>query len=67
MQEKKPVILMVPVNLRKIFPSDSMLNFFGYIEPGYQLEKGKIRLKMYWKQLRYIFGRICLKNMWQAR
>lgn len=36
MQEKKPVILMVPVNLRKIFPSDSMLNFFGYIEPGYQ-------------------------------
>ena len=36
MQEKKPVILMVPVNLRKLFPSDSMLNFFGYIEPGYQ-------------------------------
>lgn len=41
MQEKKPVILMVPVNLRKIFPSDSMLNFFGYIEPGYQLGGGK--------------------------
>lgn len=40
-QEKKPVILMVPVNLRKIFPSDSMLNFFGYIEPGYQFGKGK--------------------------
>lgn len=34
-QEKKPVVLMIPVNLRKIFPSDSMLNFFGYIEPGY--------------------------------
>ena len=41
MQEKKPVILMVPVNLRKIFPSDSMLNFFGYIEPGYQFGGGK--------------------------
>lgn len=41
MQEKKPVILMVPVNLRKIFPSDSMLNFFGYIEPGYQFGEGK--------------------------
>lgn len=41
MQEKKPVILMVPVNLRKIFPSDSMLNFFGYIEPGYQFGAGK--------------------------
>lgn len=41
MQEKKPVILMVPVNLRKIFPSDSMLNFFGYIEPGYRFGGGK--------------------------
>lgn len=41
MQGKKPVILMVPVNLRKIFPSDSMLNFFGYIEPGYQFGGGK--------------------------
>ena len=41
MQEMKPVILMVPVNLRKIFPSDSMLNFFGYIEPGYQFGEGK--------------------------
>ena len=41
MQEKKPVILMVPVNLRKIFPSDSMLNFFCYIEPGYQFGGGK--------------------------
>ena len=41
MQETKPVILMVPVNLRKIFPSDSMLNFFGYIEPGYQFGGGK--------------------------
>ncbi|MEG0154532.1 MAG: DUF6320 domain-containing protein [Lachnospiraceae bacterium] len=35
-QEKKPVVLMVPVNLRKFFPSESMLNFFGWIEPGYQ-------------------------------
>lgn len=40
-QEKRPVILMVPVNLRKVFPSDSMLNFFGYIEPGYQFGSGK--------------------------
>ena len=50
MQEKKPVILMVPVNLRKIFPSDSMLNFFGYIEPGISSEREKILLKMYWRQ-----------------
>ena len=40
-QEKKPVILMVPVNLRKIFPSDSMLNFFSHIEPGYRFGEGK--------------------------
>ena len=39
-QEKKPVILMVPVNLRNMFPSESMLNFFGYIEPGYHFGKG---------------------------
>lgn len=36
MQEKNPVILMVPVNLRNYFPSASMLNFFGWIEPGYK-------------------------------
>ncbi len=37
-QEKRPVVLMVPVNLRKFFPSDSMLNFFGWIEPGYDFK-----------------------------
>ena len=26
---------------KKDFPSDSMLNFFGYIEPGYQFGGGK--------------------------
>ena len=35
MQKKKPVVLMVPVNLRRFFPSSSMLNFFNWIEPGY--------------------------------
>ncbi len=34
-QTKKPVVLMLPVNLRNFFPSKSMLNFFGFIEPGY--------------------------------
>lgn len=37
-QEKRPVVLMVPVNLRKFFPSDSMLNFFGWIEPGFHFQ-----------------------------
>ncbi|MGC4018984.1 MAG: DUF6320 domain-containing protein [Muricomes sp.] len=39
-QEKHPVVLMVPVNLRKFFPSDSMLNFFNWIEPGYHFGRG---------------------------
>lgn len=34
-QQKRPVTLMIPVNLRKYFPSQSMTNFFGWIEVGY--------------------------------
>lgn len=34
-RRRKSISLMVPVNLRKYFPSSSMLNFFGWIEPGY--------------------------------
>lgn len=41
LQERKPVVLMVPVNLRKFFPSDSMLNFFNWIEPGFRFGEGK--------------------------
>ena len=40
-QEKDPVVLMIPVNLRKFFPSNSMLNFFNWIEPGYHFDKGR--------------------------
>ncbi|NCC01385.1 MAG: hypothetical protein EOM34_12045 [Clostridia bacterium] len=39
-QSQKDVILMVPVNLRNYFPSESMLNFFGWIEPGYGFDGG---------------------------
>lgn len=39
-QEKYPVVLMIPVNLRKFFPSQSMLNFFSWIDAGYQFETG---------------------------
>ena len=31
-QLKKPIGLMIPVNLRNYFPSQSMANFFGWIE-----------------------------------
>ena len=33
-RQKKPVTLMIPVNLRNYFPSQSMGNFFGWIEVG---------------------------------
>lgn len=34
-QKKKPVALMIPVNLRNYFPSESVRNFFGWIDIGY--------------------------------
>lgn len=34
-QQRKPVALMIPVNLRSYFPSDSARNFFGWIDIGY--------------------------------
>ena len=34
--QKRPVTLMIPVNLRNYFPSQSMANFFGWIEVGYK-------------------------------
>lgn len=38
-QSRKPVSLMVPVNLRNYFPSNSMANFFGWIEVGYHFKE----------------------------
>lgn len=40
-QERKPVVMMIPVNLRNYFPTESMMNFFGYIEPKYQFTQEK--------------------------
>lgn len=36
---KKPVSLMIPVNLRNFFPSGSMTNFWSWIETAYDCEK----------------------------
>lgn len=35
---KRPVVLMIPVNLRSYFSSSSMLNFWGWIEPYYRFD-----------------------------
>ena len=34
-RQNRPIALMVPVNLRNYFPSQSMANFFGWIEVGH--------------------------------
>lgn len=38
-RKKRPVILMIPVNLRNYFSSFSMLNFWGWIEPRYRFDQ----------------------------
>ena len=38
-QKKHPVVVMVPVNLRKFFPSSSMLNFFNCITPSFTFDE----------------------------
>lgn len=34
-EKKKPVTIMVPINLRKFYPSRTMCNFFGWMEIEY--------------------------------
>ena len=54
-QLKKPVVLMVPVNLRKYFPSASMLNFFGWIEPHYRFQQEEYNFEDVVNQVRDYF------------
>ncbi len=37
-QQRRPVTLMIPVNLRNYFPSSSMTNFWGWLEAGYKFD-----------------------------
>lgn len=61
-QEEKPVVLMVPVNLRKFFPSDSLLNFFSWIEPGYKFGEGSDSLSDVVKHVAEVFQRELTKE-----
>lgn len=36
---KRPVCIMIPINLRNYFPSKSMANFFGWMEIEYQFHE----------------------------
>lgn len=53
-QMKKPVTLMVPVNLRNYFPSYSMTNFFGWIEAGQVFEENT-RFEEVLQNLQHVF------------
>lgn len=66
-QEDKPVVLMVPVNLRKFFPSDSMLNFFNWIEPDYHFEKRSDSLKDIISHVKDVFERELTKQKMAER
>lgn len=44
-QKKRPVALMIPVNLRSYFPSDSARNFFGWIDIGYDFANQSDKLE----------------------
>lgn len=37
-QMKKPIVIMIPVNLRNYFPSETARNFFGMIEVSYSFK-----------------------------
>ena len=38
-RQKRPIGLMIPVNLRNYFPSQSMTNFFGWIEISFAFQE----------------------------
>lgn len=38
-EKKRPVTLMIPINLRKFYPSRTMSNFFGWMEIEYQFHE----------------------------
>lgn len=44
-QKKKPVSLMIPVNLRNYYPSNSARNFFGWIDIGYDFLRDSDQLE----------------------
>lgn len=43
--ESKPVVITIPVNLRKYFPSKSARNFFGIINVGYNFKTQSKKLE----------------------
>lgn len=44
-EQKKPVVISIPVNLRNYFPSETTRNFFEVIQVGYQFGEQKENLE----------------------
>lgn len=65
-RQRKPVALMIPVNLRNYFPSRSMINFFSWIEAGYHFREGT-RLKDVILYLKELFKKELVKENIDAK
>lgn len=60
--EKKPVVITVPVNLRNYFPSESARNFFSVVNVGYHFGQGEG-----FQQVTETVGEIFRKELTQER
>lgn len=65
-RRKKPVALMIPVNLRNYFPSRSMINFFSWIEAGCRFKEG-MELKDVIACLKEVFQKELVKENIDAK
>lgn len=61
-EEKRPVVLSVPVNLRRYFPSQTARNFFSVIHAGHQFGGGDDSIQGILQSLREDFRRELQKD-----
>lgn len=58
---KRPVSLMIPVNLRNFFPSESMTNFWSWIETAHDLGENA-KLENVIRKMKDVFGKEALRE-----
>lgn len=58
---KKPVSLMIPVNLRNFFPSESMTNFWSWIETAHDLGEN-VELEDVIRRMKEVFAKEALRE-----
>lgn len=66
-RKKKPVVLMIPVNLRNFFTSSSMLNFWGWIEPAYYFDGSECSFEALVSQVQEYFKKELTKEGLEQR